>query len=132
MTTRPHGPRASTPAEAIELFGEALNRGDLETMVALYDPEAAFLPQPGQPLVAGLDAIREALAGFLALGPTITGTVDAAIEADGVALVLNRWSLTGTDPAGESITLGGISADVMRQQSDGRWLILIDNPWGTA
>lgn len=64
-------------------------------MVALYDPEAAFLAQPGQPVVSGLDAIREALAAFLALKPTITRTIDVAIEADGVALVLNRWSLAG-------------------------------------
>lgn len=103
MTTRPRGPRASTPAEAIELFGEALNRGDLETTVALYDPEAAFVAQPGQAVVAGLDAIREALIRFLALKPTITGAIDTTIEAGSFALVANQWSLTGTDSAGEPI-----------------------------
>jgi hypothetical protein len=26
--------------------------------------------------------------------------------------------------------MGGESSDILRRQSDGRWLIAIDNPWG--
>jgi ketosteroid isomerase-like protein len=34
-------------------------------------------------------------------------------------------------PDGKSVTTGGNAIDVLRQQSDGSWGILIDNPWAT-
>ena len=52
------------------------------------------------------------------------------IEAEGVALYIGRWSLNGTDPAGNAVAMGGESTDVLRRQQDGRWLIALDNPWG--
>jgi ketosteroid isomerase-like protein len=52
------------------------------------------------------------------------------IEAGDLALYLGRWTLRGTDPAGKSVMLGGESADILRRHADGRWLIVIDNPWG--
>jgi hypothetical protein len=36
--------------------------------MALFEPEATLIPQPGQ-VVTGTEAIREALSGFLALKP---------------------------------------------------------------
>lgn len=41
---------------------------------------------------------------------------------------MNRRSLTGTDPAGEASAVGEVRADIMPRDSDGHWLILIDDP----
>ena len=121
--------RAETPEQVIELFSQFLNAGDLDGAVSLYDADAAFAPQPGIALT-GLDAIREALAGFFALGPTITGQITKVLRAGDTALVSNAWSLTGTQPDGRPISMEGVSSDVVRRQPDGRWLLVVDDPWG--
>ena len=130
-TTRQHPmPRPATPSEVIGQLSRCLTAGDVPAALALYEPEAAFLPQPGQ-RIHGLDAIREALEGFTALRPTLTGEIEQVIEAGGTALVANRWTLDGTRPDdGSAVHFGGLSADVLRRRGDGTWGILIDNPWG--
>jgi uncharacterized protein (TIGR02246 family) len=120
---------AHTPTEAIELVSERISAGDVDGALAMYEPGAAFTPQPGQ-VVVGAAAIRQALEGFTALQPRLEGQVERVIESGDVALVLNRWTLDGTAPDGARIEMGGLSADVLRRQSDGRWLVLIDDPWG--
>ena len=53
---------ARTPEELHRVFAEALNAHDLEALMALFEPEANLIPQPGQ-VVTGTEAIREALSG---------------------------------------------------------------------
>src|SRR3712207_8596526 len=48
-------------------------------------------------------------------------------RAGDIALVFADWSLTGTGPEGETISMSGQSSDVVRQQPDGIWLFVIDN-----
>ena len=83
------------PTDVIDALSRRLADGDLEGALALYEPAATFAPQPGRQ-VSGLDEIRPALEQFIALKPTMTGTIEKVMEADGVALVVNRWALTGT------------------------------------
>jgi uncharacterized protein (TIGR02246 family) len=120
---------ARTPAEVIELFADALNHGDLEAAIRLYEPQAAFAPQPGQ-VVTGHAGIRQALAGLLSLNPTIIGQLHKVLQATDTALVVNQWRLTGTRPDDGPVQLTGTSTDVMRRQPDGSWLVAVDDPWG--
>lgn len=99
--------------------------------MAFYEAGATFAPQPGQQ-IRGVDAIPQALAQFIALRPTMTGTIGKVLEAEGVALVMSRWTLRGTSPDGTPVELAGVSSDVMRRQADGSWRLLIDDPWGTV
>jgi uncharacterized protein (TIGR02246 family) len=117
------------PQAVIERFSELLAESDLEGMLALYEPDATFAPQPGES-VSGRDAIRDALAGFLAVRPRIEGTIEKVLEAGDIALVANRWRLNGTAPDGTPLTMAATSADVLRRRSDGSWGIVIDDPWG--
>jgi len=100
-------------------------------MLELYEPDATFAPQPGE-AVSGRDAIREALAGFLAVKPRMHGKIEKVLEAGDTALVANRWSLSGSAPDGTPIRMGATSADVLRRRADGSWGIVIDDPWGAA
>jgi uncharacterized protein (TIGR02246 family) len=117
----------STPEGLMRAFSDRLNAGDLDGLVALYEPGAAFEPQPGV-VVHGHAAIRVALAGLLRLGPTITSDTVQVLVGGDVALVVNEWALTGTAPDGTAVRQGGRSADVVRQQADGRWLVVVDKP----
>ena len=121
--------KAESPAHVIELFSEALNSGDVEDAMALYEADATFAPQPGEE-VRGHGAIRAALDQFLALKPRLEGEITKVLTARDVALVMNRWRLEGTQADGAPVEMSGHSADVVRRAPDGGWRILIDDPWG--
>ncbi len=121
----------SRPEAVIERFSELLADGDLEAMMELYEPDAAFAPQPGQ-TVRGHAEIRAALEGFLAVKPRMEGTIEKVLETGDTALVTNAWRLTGTAPDGSPVRMAATSADVLRRRADGSWGIVIDDPWGAA
>jgi uncharacterized protein (TIGR02246 family) len=118
------------PADVISLFAAALHDGRLDDAVALYEPDAVFIPQPGAEPLTGAEAIREALAQFTALRPTLTPDIRKVVRAGDIATVINAWRLEGTAPDGTALHLSGTSADVLRRRSDGTWALLIDDPWG--
>jgi uncharacterized protein (TIGR02246 family) len=123
------GTLMSRPIDTVNQLVDAINNGDLDRAVEAYEAEAVMVPQPGR-LACGSVQLRKALARFIALKPTLTSVVQEVIEAGYVALYIGRWTLRGTDPAGKPVTMSGESTDVLRRQRDGRWLILLDNPWG--
>jgi uncharacterized protein (TIGR02246 family) len=123
--------KAERPEQVIELITAALNRGEVDGAIALYDPEATFAPEPGKE-VTGLEAIRGALEQFAALKPRMQGEITRVLSTGGVALVMNRWQLEGTRPDGSPVEMGGHSADVLRRTTDGGWRVLIDDPWGST
>jgi uncharacterized protein (TIGR02246 family) len=121
--------RAMTPDEIDTLFAQALNAGDLEGLVALYEPQASLMPMPGS-VVCGTAAIRDALAGFLAAEPSITLTARTLAQSGDVALVTAQWRLALTDQDGKPATMNGQSVEVVRRQPGGHWLFAIDFPFG--
>ena len=120
---------ARRPEEVDQLFAQAFSAGDLEALVALYEPDAVLVPQPGNS-VAGRDAIREALKGFLSLCGEFRMEVKGVVPAGDIALVRSDWSLRGTAPGGCPVDLAGRGVEVVRRQPDGSWRYVIDNPFG--
>ena len=121
---------ARRPEELDRLFAQALNAGNLDGLLALYEPNAALAPQPGQ-VVAGTQSIREALQAFIAMKPTLTKLETKTVMQTGeIALNSAKWHLTGTGPDGSPVTMDGHSAEVARRQADGTWRMVIDSPWG--
>ncbi len=119
------------PVDAVVGLVRALNRGDLDAAVALYDPAAVLVARPGE-AARGREQIGEALQRFIALRPTLSSAASRVFESGDVALYLGRWALTGVASDGTPVAMGGESTDVLRRQSDGRWLIALDNPWGAG
>jgi uncharacterized protein (TIGR02246 family) len=122
---------ARTPEDLDRQFAEALNSGNLDALVALYEPQAALTPMPGK-LVTGSAAIRESLAGFLAGKPRITLTPRLVAQSGDVAVVSAKWELAMTGPDGKPANMTGQSVEVVRRQSDGRWLFAVDLPFGVG
>lgn len=121
---------ANTPAELLSLLNESINAGDLQAIVACYDPEAVFvLPEDQGGEARGREAIGAAYVQFLATKPTLTLNATVIVEARGVAIVLGDWTLEGTGPDANSASMSGKFRDIVRQQPDGTWLYLIDNPF---
>ena len=119
----------SKPIDTVNQLVQAINRRDAESALGLYEPDAVLVIQPGQ-VARGAVQLREALAGFAALEPTLESETQHVIQAGDVALYLGRWTLRGTDPTGQPLIMGGESTDILRRQPDGEWRIAVDNPWG--
>jgi uncharacterized protein (TIGR02246 family) len=121
---------ATEPEHIHGLFEQAFNAGDVEALLALYEPDAALVPQPGT-VVEGTAAIRDSLRWFLDRGGKITLDTKLVLCVGDLAFLANRWSLTGgTMPDGSPAELGATTAEVARRQPDGTWLYVIDNAWG--
>lgn len=124
------GGHCGTPEQVLKSIVEGINSGNLDALMSLYEPQAAFATQPGS-LARALPGIRDGLAGFIAMKGTLDLAVTRVLEAGDLALVIGVWSFAGTGPEGEPVTLTARNADVLRRQTDGTWRFVIDNPWGT-
>ena len=121
----------ATPVQVLESIVTGINSGNLESLLPLYENDAAFATQPGS-LAPGAPGIREALNGFISMKGKLDLDVTRVLEVDDLALVIGEWSFNGTGPDGEPVQLEAKNADVLRRQTDGSWRFVIDNPWGTA
>jgi len=109
-------------------FAEAYNSGEIEQLLALYEPGAVLAPLPGR-RARGEAEIREALVGLLALKGWMTSVNNYYMHVGDTALLQGEWHLSGTGPDGEPIEQRSRTAEVVRQQADGSWLYVIDHPY---
>jgi ketosteroid isomerase-like protein len=112
-------------------FERLLNAGDLDALMALYEPGAALMPMPGS-VVVGAAAVREALAGFIAMKPTIRTSGRLVAQTGDLALLANDWTLDATGQDGKPVTMSGSAVEVARRQPQGHWLFALDMPFGAA
>jgi len=124
------GVSTATPEQVLEAIVSGINSGNLDSLLPLYESEAAFAAQPGS-LAHGPQGISEALAGFISMNGTLDLDVTRVLEVDDLALVIGVWTFDGTAPDGEPVRLEARNADVLRRQPAGTWRLVIENPWGT-
>ena len=106
-----------TPEDLTRKFVDAVNAGDVEGLVALYEPDAVIAFPPGE-LTVGHDAIRELYTGMLAAQPHFE------YEEPLTTLISGDLALTAT-PAQDA---AGVRAQVVRRQPDGSWKRVLDRP----
>jgi uncharacterized protein (TIGR02246 family) len=118
---------ARTPEECSALVQATLNSGNLEGLMALYEPGACLVQQDGSPPRTGA-ALRKSLAAFIAIAATITTRITKVIRAgDDLAVLYTDWTVTAS-----GMPLSGKSVEVMRLQPDGTWKLIMDDPFGRS
>jgi ketosteroid isomerase-like protein len=106
--------RAHEPDDLARLFLERAPAGDVDGVVALYEPEAVLAAPTGEP-IRGTAALRDFYTRLFADPPPFTGTVNPAVRHGDLALTSTRF-------------VGGATAEIARRQPDGTWLWLADQP----
>ncbi len=117
------------PEDMNSAFAEAFNSGDVENLVALYEPGAVLVPVPGR-VVEGAVAIRAALQELLALRGHMRSENQYALVHGDIALLRAKVHLVWTGPDGNRLEINNHTAEVVRRQPDGSWLYIIDHPYG--
>lgn len=105
--------RAEAPEDLARLFNARANAGDVEGLVALYEPGAVLAA--GKVVATGHDAIRAFYADLLGRRSDFPAaeTLPALVNGD-LAMTFAR------------LPNGTISAETARRQPQGGWLWLID------
>jgi uncharacterized protein (TIGR02246 family) len=117
------------PEDMNSAFAEAFNAGNIDDLVALYEPGAVLVPRPGQ-VVEGIQAIRAALQELLALKGQMQSENQYALVQGDIALLRAKVHVVGTGPDGNQIEINNHTAEVVRRQPDGSWLYILDHPYG--
>lgn len=105
---------AQEPNDLERLFVERANAGDVEGLVALYEPNAVVAYNGGE-LAIGVKQIREFFEKFLANRPCLDSSAQAtALRSGDIALTSSRLSN------------GDLTAEIAKCQPDGSWLWVVD------
>ncbi|WP_432587495.1 nuclear transport factor 2 family protein [Streptomyces sp. HD1123-B1] len=129
--THPPSVRLATEAAAHpHAFADAFNTFDPDALDQVYEPGAAFAPEPGR-TVTGAER-RRANKEFQRLGVPIRVAPRHTYIVGEVALLIVDWTVEGTAADGSEVRIEGTATDVARRGPDGYWRYLIDVPFGTA
>lgn len=115
----------------IDSNNAAVAASDIDAILATYEANATLLAQPGM-AVTGTASLRDAFKRFTGLQPKITPVGQEVVQSGDIALHTYNWTMTGKAPDGSAIQQSGFSIIVLRKQEDGRWLVVIDNPFGAT
>jgi len=119
---------AYSPAEIHTLFRSAFNLGDVEALIALYEPHAILMLDGNR--VTGRENIRKALQTVLQRHGQMTLETRSVVQSEqGLALIHGGWEVAYPGGVGPGLVNRGLSTEVVRKQPDGTWLFVIDNPY---
>ena len=118
---------AKNPEDVERLFEERVNAGDLEGVLALYEPGATLVRPEGD--VTGAAAVRAFWSQLLAAKPRVQTQVTKVVRVgDDLAVLYNEWSGSMRGPDGQATALAGKATEVVRRQADGTWRFIVDDP----
>lgn len=124
--------RTRQPDDVSRVLVKALETGDIETSLAVYEPSAVLFSKSGRTMT-GLDEIRKNNAALIALKPTFDiAFIKFTLSGDGT-LATNRMkaNLSWKDAEGKLVDASVDTLEVLRKQEDGSWRYIIDDPYGS-
>jgi uncharacterized protein (TIGR02246 family) len=117
------------PEDWPRLFVQYLNSGDLEAVVALYAPNARFVGRSGETIV-GRDRIRDMLTRMIRSKTKLQSRVIKAISVDDVAVLYTDFQGTMMDASEKTMDVRYNAVEVLHQQPDGCWRLIVSDPNG--
>ncbi|MFD4245031.1 YybH family protein [Streptomyces sp. NPDC058525] len=121
---------AQRPEDIPGLIAEAFNTNDQQAMLDLYEPNGILVQPPDGAQEIGLEAVSKALTPMFAAIKSAEITMTSALRSGDIAMTHADWHLVGTHEDGKPLDLRGKGTVVSRQQPDGTWRIVFDDPVG--
>ena len=113
----------------VEAMTRAFHEGDLEGVMARYEPSAVIVFERGSP-VRDREAQRQHFSQIFRLAPRFSYAAHEVVVCGDLATHFAPWTMTAMTPDGQQIEDRGLSVAVLRKQPDGAWLIVTDAPHG--
>ena len=99
------------PGDWPRVFEQHLNAGDLDAVMALYEPEGRFVTKSGETLI-GRDQIRKVVGGLIEAKARLYSRVVKAVTVGDIAQLYSDFEGTMNDESGKSVAI--------RQQASSR------------
>ncbi|HEX7903450.1 MAG TPA: DUF4440 domain-containing protein [Chitinophagaceae bacterium] len=103
----------------------AFNTGDLATVISMYDDTGIIVPEPGKP-VSGKEKFEEAIKAILSIKGKMEIKTVYCLQTGNIAVGRSEWNITD----GDEVKISAKGIEVMKQQTDGTWKIVIDHAFG--
>lgn len=117
------------PEDWPRVFEQHLNAGDLDAVIALYEPEARFATKSGETLV-GRDRIRKVVDGLIEAKARLHSRVVKAVTGGDIAQLYTDFEGTMNDDLGKTVAVRHKAIEVLRRQPDGTWKLIVGDPNG--
>jgi uncharacterized protein (TIGR02246 family) len=111
--------------DAHATLAAAFNTGDVKTVLNMYDSEGIIVPEPGKP-VSGKAKFEEAIKAILSIKGKMEIKTVYCLQTGNLALGRSEWSIKD----GNEVKISAKGIEVMKQQTDGTWKIVIDHAFG--
>jgi len=111
--------------DAHKTLAAAFNSGDVQTVLKMYDFDGIIVPEPGKP-VSGRAKFEEAIKSILAIKGKMDIKTVYCLQTGDLAVGRSEWNITD----GKEVKVSAKGIEVMKQQADGTWKIVIDHAFG--
>lgn len=115
----------TSPAGVSWVLLDALNSGDVERIVALYEPSGVVALGSGR-VAVGREAIAGAMTSLLRARPRFSLRTADTVTLDGRCVVTSSWVVATPLPGGGVDVTPLDVRLVLRRQADATWLIAED------
>jgi uncharacterized protein (TIGR02246 family) len=115
------------PEEWPRAFTRHLNAGELDAVVALYEPDANFVQRSGE-LLVGREKIRPVLAGLIRAKTQFEDGVVRAMTVGEIAVLYTDFRGSMLDASGARVAIASRAIEVLRRQPDGSWKLIVGDP----
>ncbi len=112
-------------ADTHAMLAAAYNTGDIDTVLSMYDVNGIIVAEPGNP-VSGKEKFTNAVKAILAIKGKMEIKTVYCLQSGDVAVGRSEWSITD----GDETKVSAKGVEVMKQQEDGSWKVLIDHAFG--
>ncbi len=111
--------------DAHATLAAAFNTGDVATVMKMYDVTGVIVPEPGKP-VSGKEKFEEAIKGILSIKGKMKIKTVYCLQSGNVAVGRSEWCIKD----GDEVKISAKGIELMKQQNDGTWKIVVDHAFG--
>lgn len=91
----------------------------------MHDVNGVIVPEPGKP-VSGKEQFEEAIKAILSIKGKMEIKTVYCLQTGNIAVGRSEWSISD----GDEIKISAKGIEVMKEQADGDWKIVVDHAFG--